>query len=572
MKILFEQIKADNFLSLGHASLDLSQPGITLISGENKCDSLSSSNGAGKSSLFEAILWCLTGNTSRGSSCVSNRATGKPACTELSFSLDGVPYTVIRRADPSALQIFRDGNDISGNTFTKSKKILSDILGYINYDMLASVIILTQGLGGRLSSLRASDRKARLEMFSSLQELIENATAQVSETVSGIAQSLADASAELASAESRIQRNRDLADGYQAKIDDLKQNQGKVLTPDEESELQADIAKHEGFLETCERQLSQAAAEQAGTESRIRELQARVNTLSAEIQKNKTAYASLLNSVCPTCGQAVHDPSLAESYASRITALMGEIEEAQSERVRLTETLGVDLVKPLRDEKARLNEFVRQSRQILSDSAKYSASAGAWEDMIRNLQEDTRQTEDKIFPLRTKISALSKDAEIAKWYRQSISRQFRNFLLDNVIGFLNRRLARYSAYLFSDRKVRLESDGSSLAIMLGDLEFENLSGGEGRRADLLIQLALRDLAINQSGFFCNLLVMDEVFDYLDDTGIDSFMLMLDRESSFSESLMVITHRKGINLPVARTATVTKNSQGVSSVSVSREQY
>ena len=84
---------------------------------------------------------------------------------------------------------------------------------------------------------------------------------------------------------------------------------------------------------------------------------------------------------------------------------------------------------------------------------------------------------------------------------------------------------------------------------------------------MLIQLALRDLAINQSGFYCNLLVMDEVFDYLDDTGINNFMLMLDKETAFSESLMVITHRTGVEIPVAQRIIVTKQKNGVSSVKV-----
>lgn len=565
MKIYFERIIIDNFLSIGHAEISLNGEGITLISGRNLYDELSCSNGSGKSSIFEAILWNLTGLTSRGSANVSNILTEKPAYTELHFLADESSYVIKRKANPSALQILKDKEDISGNTFTKSKKILADVLGFVNYDMLSSIIILTQGLGGRLSSLKASERKARLEMFSNMQELIESVSSEVSDVTNRIADDYLEVSKEICRAEATIKHNRDLITSYAGKIQEVIENQEKVLSPAEIDELSIEIKAYEDHIAKTNSLLTQEISARSQLQATQKALQRDLAFYSAQIQKIKSDYLKIANNTCPTCGQHIDNPALLSSYDLQLAEYSQKAEEASKQLEACNRGLAIDNTPTLTRDIKDLSAKLAEARQIVLDSVKYSSSIDTWNQMISSLTEDINSLEKCVFPQKSKLSQLDKDVQIAKWYKQAISRKFRNFLLDNVLGFLNKRLAHYSKYLFSNRTVHLESDGSNLTILLDSLEFENLSGGEGRRVDLLIQLALRDLAINQSGFYCNLLVMDEVFDYLDDTGINNFMLMLDKESSFSESLMVITHRTGIEIPVARRLEVTKSKNGVSSV-------
>ena len=572
MKIVFRQITIDNFLSIGHASLNLNSPGVTLVAGINTCDPLSASNGSGKSSIFEAILWNLTGATSRGSSHVSNQATGGSASVTLAFTADSVPYEITRQADPSSLRIIKDGEDVSGNTFSKSKKVLADLLSFIDYDMLSSIIILTQGLGGRLSNLKPSERKARLEMFSVLQGLVDEVTAKVGEASGKISGRHGTASKELADIETRIARNRELATEYRAKIEEMAEARNRVLPDSEIAELKETLAEYTEALEDTEKRLAEAVASRNENLSRQREREADLARFAKETKELKEQYMAVLNSVCPTCGQAIDNTELLAKYETRIQEVSRGIEEAKADLDSAKHELSYDGTSLLEKSRSDIRKGIQMANELIAESARYSSSTEAWESMAAKLETENGELGERAFPLRTEVSSLDKDLEIAKWYKASIPRKFRNFLLDSVVEYLNRRLEHYSAYLFTDRKVRLVSDGNTLSIMLDNLEFENLSGGEGRRADLLIQLALRDLAINQSGFYCNLLVMDEVFDYLDDTGINSFMVMIDKESSFSESLMVITHRTGIDIPVSRKITVTKDAQGISSAKVSGAGY
>ena len=60
-----KSIKLKNFFSFGSAEVDFDKYGnLVLVRGENAGED--SSNGAGKSSLFESVYWCLTGKTVRG--------------------------------------------------------------------------------------------------------------------------------------------------------------------------------------------------------------------------------------------------------------------------------------------------------------------------------------------------------------------------------------------------------------------------------------------------------------------------------------------------------------------------
>lgn len=56
-------LSLQNFFSFKHASINLANRGLLLVEGENR--DTSGSNGAGKSSLFEAMLFCLFGITRR---------------------------------------------------------------------------------------------------------------------------------------------------------------------------------------------------------------------------------------------------------------------------------------------------------------------------------------------------------------------------------------------------------------------------------------------------------------------------------------------------------------------------
>ncbi|MEO9497639.1 MAG: AAA family ATPase [Vibrio splendidus] len=96
MKIL--KVSIANFLALGSAEISLDEKGLVLLQGDNRDDSSQDSNGAGKSSLPDAISWCLYGATAReeGGDDVINNKVGKNCAVVTTIEDDGSIYRVSR--------------------------------------------------------------------------------------------------------------------------------------------------------------------------------------------------------------------------------------------------------------------------------------------------------------------------------------------------------------------------------------------------------------------------------------------------------------------------------------------
>ena len=102
MDIKFKELKIENFMSIGDAQIDLTDRGFTLIEGvNNNTNDNAKSNGSGKSSIFESLVWCLTGNTIRGNKSVVNYNGNDGALVKLSFTMNGDEFVITRTKDHS---------------------------------------------------------------------------------------------------------------------------------------------------------------------------------------------------------------------------------------------------------------------------------------------------------------------------------------------------------------------------------------------------------------------------------------------------------------------------------------
>lgn len=75
----FGTLTIENFMAIGEAKVSLADRGLVLIQGINAYESSADSNGAGKSSIADALSWVLYGTTARGESGddIVNNETGK---------------------------------------------------------------------------------------------------------------------------------------------------------------------------------------------------------------------------------------------------------------------------------------------------------------------------------------------------------------------------------------------------------------------------------------------------------------------------------------------------------------
>ena len=120
--INFKTIRWKNFLSTGNifTELNLSTPGTTLIVGEN---------GAGKSTILDALTFALFGKTFRNINKpqLLNTITRKELVVELEFSVQSNHYKIIRGIKPAVFEVYCNDNLVNQSLFVDAR-VFNDIV------------------------------------------------------------------------------------------------------------------------------------------------------------------------------------------------------------------------------------------------------------------------------------------------------------------------------------------------------------------------------------------------------------------------------------------------------------
>lgn len=164
MNLHFDSIDIENFRSIKQMKVDLSNQGIVIVKGVNEYEDKATSNGSGKSSVFESIIFALFEETSSGEKDVSTRGSKEGYNITLKFSVDGIPYVINRKAKGKSVNVYKDNIDISARTKSETNKIIQSIIG-INKSIFLDSIFLSQNTNTNLSTLSPTARKERLEIL-----------------------------------------------------------------------------------------------------------------------------------------------------------------------------------------------------------------------------------------------------------------------------------------------------------------------------------------------------------------------------------------------------------------------
>lgn len=579
MNIRFNSVILDGFMSFDHEEIELSELGIVMIKGRNEYEPLANSNGSGKSAISEAVLWSITGYTSRGANDVANSILNRGVYVTIDLDIDENHYVITRSKNHSDygsnLTIIRNGEDISGNTLTKSKKILEDELGgMLDYDTLTSIIVLSQGLPGRLSTLKPASRKSRLEELSNTDSYIDDLKTKISSALATLSASRTQLSSEVTKCRTQIT----------ASEFNIETSRSKILTIQEKVDFIID-AETATLYETevipqLNREVANLNEELYRIRSRMSLLNSQNSELDREFESGRVAnqgyldqYSSLQAAVCPLCKQPVQSQAdldalkaqLEQSISSNKLRL-GEIIQQKEKISAEIQQLNSDLALAEEDLKAKSDELAQYVAQ-LNDYKSYSSSTSLLEESIGAEEAKIRESQAQLSSLNEQIAVVDKKISIANYYNNQLSRKFRSFLLEGVINYMNHKSIEYSSYLFEKQgTVTLEIEGNNINIYLGNRRFEDLSGGEGRRVDIVLQLIQRDLARNESGFTSNILVMDEILDNLDSVGADSVIRLLEHKSPDVETMLIVSHKQDITIPSDRVIKVVKSADQLSHIS------
>ena len=145
-------------------------------------------------------------------------------------------------------------------------------------------------------------------------------------------------------------------------------------------------------------------------------------------------------------------------------------------------------------------------------------------------------------------------------------RDFRGYILSDIIKYLDKRAKDFAEIVFGHRDLNIYLDGNDLDISYSGKMFDNLSGGEKTRVDLITQFAIRDLLTTYLNASSNIIVLDEITDFLDATSCDAVMTLIEKELKSVESVFIISHHADeLNIPVDSELKVIKGVDGMSTI-------
>lgn len=616
--IQFKKITVHNFGSYGHAELELQNRGFCLVSGQNnyvKDNALS--NGSGKSFLWSAICYALTGETINGiKTNLKNINTEEQDCfVQLDFLYNKDLFSLVRYITPkSDLKIFKNDIDLSGKGIRESEKKLQELIPELNKDLIASTIIIGQGMPNKFSSFSPSGRKELLEKLTKSDFMIEDLKERIRNRSTELATKVREF-------EDSLLANRTQLNGYLANLENIKQAIAQRQRPDFDlliaekqkqiGSLQQELAAAEQTISLLEQKIEQInqqliaisdeKAKVSGEElsaytASYTKLIGEKTSIELDIANLEKEIAKLkaIVDTCPTCGQ--HLPNVHKPDTSSQENLLVErkaVKQQTLDNITRCENQHKEYVAQINaafnDEISALNTSLTNARNEL---AAHKASASQvkfaidrentdynklvydkqnWDSFTANQQAEIARLEQEIARLTNlvAITSLSKDdldqrINIVKKMDSLIRRDFRGYLLTNIINYIDNKAKDYCSIVFGTRELSLALNGNALDITYCGKAFDGLSGGEKQRVDLILQLAIRDLLTSYLGLNANILVLDEVTDFLDKKSCQAVMQLLEKELNTVESVFIISHHaEELELPVDSEVKVVKNELGIS---------
>ena len=649
MNIRFKEIDIENFRSIDRAHIVFENQGTVIVKGINEYENNATSNGSGKSSIFEAIIYSIFEETSSGEKDVANRIKNNGFCLNLKFQVDGIDYTIVRessKSNKSVVVLYKNDVDISARNKTDTNKMILQLLG-INKSIFLDSIFLSQNVSTNLASLSPTQRKERLEILTNTDMVINNFKEKLKEQQANFESICVNTQMDINKMQGNIDslqtqkqnieikineineqiKQRDLlgnVEDIEKQLNELQQtlDNYKVQINDLDNNIITDIDKqienkrlegeeNRNKKSELENQLNDKRQEYNNIQLNVTSIQSQIDYYKSDIIKINEQIEEIKNSdKCPTCGRKYensneeHIKQKIESYNKDIESYKQQIEdttkvvEEKNKQLELIHSEGTKLHIQV-DEIDKLvqqnNEEVKQieevKKQKIQEKLNLQQQQQSIEQDIQNLRNKKEQIlsfkvgnvdefKQMLLDVDTNIQTMQKDMEVKqqeldtnnnyvgsiKHSLQLVTKDFRTYLLQNSITYLNTLLKIYSTKLFSNEKdiIHITQDDTKLNIQLGDATYESLSGGEKTRVNIALLLAQKSLASTIGNISCNIIILDEILGYCDAQAEENVINLITAELESLESIYMISHKE-IPIGYDTQIIVIKNKQGLSTV-------
>ena len=545
--IMFTKLSWKNFLSTGNykTTLDLTKDNNTLISGEN---------GAGKSTILDALCFALFGKSFRGTnlSQLVNSINDKDCEVEIDFTVGKDAYKIVRGIKPKKFEIYKNGEMVDQDSKSKDyQKILEEQILKMSYKSFCQVVILGSSNYVPFMKLSAKDRRLVVEnlldidVFSVMNTLVRLRLQMTKEYIKDI-----DHKVEIV--KSKVEEKEKLIKALEKKsTDSIESYKGEITESNSQiEELQKEIKEHQDNIS----QLLEKVQDKDEVPKRLLKMEGLEKQLKNKIkniEKNVKFYEE--NDTCPSCKQDIqehHKECVFKEKAEEKKEVEGGIEELIS-NISTTEKRLSEINDTL-NSVAGVEAHINEKQTQISSSQKYiekmQKSIESVQDEGTEVEEAKKELNELIGEGKGYVGERKERAEDKHYYEIASvllkDSGIKAKIIKHYLPIMNKLINKYLADMDFFCQFDLDENFNETIKSRHRDEFSyySFSEGERLRIDLSLLLAWREVARLKNSVNCNLLILDEVFDSsLDAVGTEEFLKLLKTFGNRA-NVFVISHK------------------------------
>lgn len=544
--IVFEKVRYKNFLSTGNYFLEISlnSHNVTIVSGKN---------GAGKSTMLDALCYCLfnKGFRSVPKGNFINSLNGRDLLVEVEFSISGKKYLVRRGSKPNIFEIEVDGKmlDQVANIRDQQSYLEKNILR-LNWKAFTQIIILGSATHVPFMQLKTAERREIIDELLDLRVLtlmkvvLKDRIDIIKEKLSEINSDISLLNTKINLEQQYLNKSATEREERKRKNDDSIAETHRLII--EENERIQSLNKDLEIFDYKE--LVKKYKQKQKKVDEYRSILSKLDHKIAGLRGEVTFFTE--NSVCPTCAQDITSEWKSNAVNIR-NSMLNELHDAKDKiEIKISNfTKEMDILLSEAKKVEALRNKISSSKRNIEHYEKFI------EKIRKDFAEDASDSENSnVSEIESNIKIL-KEREAEKesiLRRNEIIAHASTFLKDNgikssiikqFIPVINYHINQYLS--LTDFFVKFEVDEnfeeSIRSRHIDDFKYLNFSEGEKKRIDLAILFAWRDIAKKKNSMNTNLIILDEVFDSaMDGDGSDTFIKII--KSIRDQNIFIITHK------------------------------